>query len=116
MSCPTPPPQRHRELLAALRGDEAATWICYCQEDDAPFIVVRGWAGLVRRLAMDCIDVAASPMALSQAEAWLLDDGTWHFGADGSASWRIVLPDGAWAATQTIEGRKLEQAKRALLG
>ena len=116
MPRPPSPPQRLPKPLAALRGDEQATWLCHSQDDGAPFIVVQGWTGLVRRLAIDCFDVAALPAALSKAEAWLLNDGTWHFGADGSASWRIVLPDGGWAATLMTEGRNLDQAKRALLG
>lgn len=112
----TLPPRRLPKPLAALHGNEEPAWLCHSLDGGAPFIVVQGWTGLVRRLAMECIDVAASPTALRQAEAWLLDDGAWHFGQDGSASWRIALPEGAWAATLMTEGRSLDQAKQALLG
>lgn len=113
---PPSPPQRLPKPLAALRGDEQASWLCQGQEGHAPAILAQGWTGLVRRLAMECIDVATAPAALSLAEAWLLKGGAWHFGEDGSASWRIVLPDGAWAATLMTAGRSPAEAQRTLLG
>lgn len=109
------PPQQLPVPLAALRGDETTTWLCQNQEGQAPTTLVEGWTGLVRRLAMECIDVATVPAALNLAETWLLEEGTWHFGDDGSASWRIVLPDGAWAAALIPKGCSLDQAKQALL-
>ena len=100
--------------IRQLRGDELVGWLCQVQGDEAPAIQVMGWSGLVRRLAMDCLDVAAGPAALAEAEAWLLEEGVWHFGRNGAASWRILLPDGAWAATLMTEGRSLDEARRSL--
>ena len=101
--------------MMALRSDATATWLCQGQEGDAPAILAQGWTGLVRRLAMDCLDVAAAPLAMNQAEAWLLEEGAWHFEEGGLVSWRIMLPDGAWAATLMPAGRSLEEARRTLL-
>jgi hypothetical protein len=109
------PQGRLSKIIDALRRNELVHWLCHSQEGGAPFVLVRGWTGLVRRLALDCIDIAASAAALSRAEGWLLREGSWHCRADGSASWRILLPDGAWAATLMTEGRSLDEAKRALL-
>ncbi len=101
--------------LRLLRGDEQLRWLCQSQGDEAPAILVVGWSGLVRRLAIDCLDVAAGPAALAKAESWLLEEGVWHFGRNGTASWRILLEDGAWAATLMTEGRTLGEAQRTLL-
>ena len=94
------------QRLAVLQGNEQLTWLCQSQGNDTtPGFLVTGWAGLVRQLAMDCIDFAAPPQALTQAEAWLIEGaGDWYFEPNGSASWRIILPDGAWSAT-LLEGR-----------
>ena len=100
--------------IRLLRSGEKTRWLCQCQGNEAPAILVVGWSGLVRRLAIDCLDVAAGPAALAKAEAWLMQEGSWHFGRNGDASWRIMLPDGAWATTVLAEGRSLDEARRAL--
>ena len=89
------------QRLAVLQGNEQLIWLCQSWGNDtAPEIPVMGWTGLVRQLAMECIDVAASSQALTQAEAWLMGGvGDWHFEQNGSVSWRIILLDGAWCAT-----------------
>ena len=103
------------QRLAVLQGNEQLTWLCQSQGNDAPAVLVTGWSGLVRQLAMECIDVAARPHALTQAEAWLTEQaGNWHFGQNGAASWRIILPDGAWATMLMIAGLSLAEGRRML--
>ena len=99
--------------LNLLSSNERSSWLCQSQGNDAPAILVMGWSGLVRQLAIDCIDFAASSEALAKANSWLSGgDGVWHFGGNGSASWRIILPDGGWAATLMIAGLTLDEARK----
>ena len=110
-----PPSAKIARRLVYVRGNERMSWLCQSQGNDAPIIVLLGWSKLVRQLAMDCIDVSASPEAVAKAESWLLGSrGTWHFGPHGSASWRVSLADGAWGATLLVDGRTLDDASRSL--
>ena len=102
--------------LEALCNDERSGWLCQSQGNEAaPAVLVTGWMGLVHQLAIECIDFAASPQALAQANAWLTGhDGSWHFGQAGSASWRIILADGAWGATLMTAELTLAEARKNL--
>ena len=103
------------QRIAMLRGNEQLKWLCQSQGNDAPTVLVTGWSGLVQQLATECIDVAAHPLALAQAEALLTDPaGNWHFGKNGAASWRIILPDGAWATVLMTGDLSLAEGRRML--
>lgn len=107
--------QQAAHRLAMLRGNEQMNWLCQSQGNDAPAILVTGWSALVRQLAMECIDVTISAQAIAKAEAWLCDGyGTWHFGPNGAASWRITLPDGAWATMLMPAGLSIHEARKML--
>lgn len=101
--------------LATLSSNERAGWLCQSQGGEAPAVLVTGWSGLVRQLAIECVDLAASPPALAKAQSWLTgNQGSWHVGKNGSASWRILLPDGAWAATLMTNGLTIAKARKIL--
>ena len=115
MHYPNANSQRTAERIAMLRCNEKMKWLCQSQGSDTPTVLVTGWSGLVRQLALECIDVSTRPQALTQAEALLTDPaGNWHFGENGGASWRITLPDGAWATMLMTGDLSLAEGRRML--